>query len=87
MFGTLDTEERGGKWASFTPSAISGEDAVGLWSVLGVKEAWTRVSQREWSLWQADKEGENIGLAGGTSLEVPEMVANDFLDVDAGGDG
>eukprot|EP00061_Rhincodon_typus_P001328 g14464.t1 len=52
--------------------------AVG--EMLGVKEVWTRVSQRKRSLRKVDKGGD-----GNMCLEVVEMVADDLLDVDAGG--
>eukprot|EP00061_Rhincodon_typus_P019002 g48424.t1 len=47
--------------------------------MLGVKEEWTRVSQRERSLRKADEGGEGKYMSGGgIPLEVAEMEANDL---------
>eukprot|EP00061_Rhincodon_typus_P011961 g37350.t1 len=54
--------------------------------VLGVEEAWTRVSQREWFLQNVDKEGDGVHVSGhGILLEVTEMAHYDSSDANTAG--
>eukprot|EP00061_Rhincodon_typus_P008860 g31853.t1 len=80
MFRPLDNGDGGDKRAGVAPLLVAAEGAVG---VSGVKEEWTRVSLREWSLWKVEKGGEGNMSGGGILLEVTEIASDGLLDVDA----
>eukprot|EP00061_Rhincodon_typus_P002873 g18707.t1 len=79
----LGREEVNG--TSYTFASCTERCCGAVLGLLGVKEEWTRVSQREQSLRKADKVGMGIcvrwwHLAGGGG-----MASDDLMDVDAGG--
>eukprot|EP00061_Rhincodon_typus_P008084 g30384.t1 len=86
MFGVLDTEEGGSKWAGVTPSAIAGEGSMGLCGLVGSEG---RVGQGvlEGMVPVSGGQGrrEEYVSSGSISLEVAEMAADYLLNVDAGG--
>eukprot|EP00061_Rhincodon_typus_P005912 g25999.t1 len=86
MFGPLDTEDGGGKWAGVAPSLVTGEGAVGLWWGVGGEGSvdqgvLEKTVPAECGLGRG---GEYVS-GGDISLEVAEMAPDGLLDVDAGG--
>eukprot|EP00061_Rhincodon_typus_P014128 g40964.t1 len=81
MFGSLDTEEGGGKWAG-----VAGEGAVGLWGGVG-GEGTVDQGVLEGTVPEEGRQGRRGEYVSGDgiSLEVVDMAPDDLLDVDAGG--